>query len=231
MEEWGKPAPPAPPPPPVAAPAGGTGIQPATPPTGFRAAFNNLVARKLSELTGQKWANASERARKAEAARRGAKEMAKRIERQTGKRPQESTIRRAARQDRTPRGADQKKLARQARIDAAGGIKKFAQKAGINARKVSRWLAGKATLTLGALRVTAHVTGVLIANGEPYPRDVTVILFIYPPAADDIRAAYAADEWDTIGEMIGPVIAEQVDWAGEAERSFQVEEIHSLTLD
>ncbi|MGB7359965.1 MAG: hypothetical protein WA944_19100, partial [Mycobacterium sp.] len=61
---------------------------------GFAAAFRDLVDRKLRELTGQRWAGRSEGQRRAEATRRGARDMARRVERETGRRPAESTIRR-----------------------------------------------------------------------------------------------------------------------------------------
>ena len=43
---------------------------------GFAAAFRDLVDRKLRELTGQRWAGRSEAQRRAEATRRGARDMA-----------------------------------------------------------------------------------------------------------------------------------------------------------
>ncbi|MBU8834470.1 hypothetical protein KL858_34210, partial [Mycolicibacterium goodii] len=106
MEHWGLPPEPGQAPRPAAtrqpAPAPGQAA-PTTPGGGFGAAFRALVGRKLRELGGR-WRDRSERARRAEAARRGAAEMARRIERQTGHRPAEATIRRNARLDRTPRG-------------------------------------------------------------------------------------------------------------------------------
>ena len=109
MARWGMPERREAAPLPAAQSAGGAELAPSSPPVpsgGFGAAFKAVVGRKLRELTGRRWEGASERARQAEAARRGAAEMARRIERQTGHRPSEATIRRNARQDRTPRGVD-----------------------------------------------------------------------------------------------------------------------------
>lgn len=232
MEEWGRPAPPsAPRPSPTPAASGGaSAASPPVPSAGFGASFRSLVGRKLRELTGQRWGAASERARHAEAARRGAAEMARRIERQTGQRPAQSTIRRAASQDRTPRGADQVRLDRQSRIDTAGGIKPFAQQAGVNPSAVPRWRDSGAVMAPGGVRVIADVEGVLWAEGDSYPRSMTVSVSVGLPAADEIRAAYAAYDLEAIGEMLGPVITAQTDWAGDADRRYQVEAINDVTI-
>lgn len=232
MARWGMPERREAAPPPAARPAGGgePAASPPVPSGGFGATFRAVVGRKLRELTGRRWEGASERARQAEAARRGAAELARRIERQTGHRPAEATIRRNARQDRTPRGVDQTRMDRQSRIDTAGGIDQFARQVGANPRAVRRWRDSGATLVPGTVRVSADVEGILWADGEPYPRSMTVSVTVGPPAADEIRAAYAANDLEAVAEMLGPAITQQTDWAGAAERRYDVEVITDITV-
>lgn len=238
MEKWGKP----PATPPVATrstarSSGGTGggtVQPSAPKVGFAKAFADLAGRKLREMLGRKWEGASERARTAEANRRAAAEMARRIERQTGRRPKESTIRRAAREDRTPRGADQQRLDRQARVDAAGGAKKFADKAGVPAGRVAGWIARGAIMGVGGVRTTVSVNGDMYSppsNPTPYRKSIDAVLRIDPPAADDFRAAFADGDLDALARMLGPVIDEQYEWTGGADRMFVVTEITDITIE
>ncbi|SDC05796.1 hypothetical protein SAMN04488581_0011 [Mycolicibacterium neoaurum] len=117
---------------------------------GFAAAFRNLADRKLRELTGHRWARVSEAQRRAEATRRGARGMARRIERETGRRPAESTIRRHAAQGTAPKGIDQARADRQAAIDRAGSLNPFAARAGISARAAGRWRDAGGTLAPSA---------------------------------------------------------------------------------
>lgn len=237
MERWGIPAEPPPPPParpqPAAAAPGGVsppavaGLKSA----GFGAAFKSVVGRKLRELRGRRWERASQRAREAEAARRGAAEMARRIEHKTGHRPAESTIRRAARENRTPRGADQNTIDRQSRIDAAGGLKQFARQARVGAGSVPRWRDQGTPMAGGrGVRVSADVGGMLCAGGERYPRALSVSVEFGGPAADDLRAAYAAGDMAAVAELLGRPVTDQTDWAGEADRYFQVTEIENFHI-
>ena len=227
MGRWGMP-------PPAERPDGNTpaeGPVPPVPSAGFGAAFKSLVGRKLRELSGRRWRGASERARQAEAARRGAAEMARRIERQTGHRPAEATIRRNARQDRTPKGVDQRQVDRQSRIDAAGGIEQFARQVGAKPRSVPQWRDSGASLVGGAVRIVADVAGMLWSDGRGYPRSMTVSVTVSDPeVADEIRAAYAAHDYAAVGEMLGPVITDQTDWSGDADRSFDVDVITDITI-
>lgn len=203
---------------------------PPVPAQGFAATFDALVGRKLRELRGRRWQRASDRARRAEAARRGAAEMARRIERESGHRPADSTIRRAARENRTPRGVEQAALGRQARIDAAGGVKALARQVGASASRVARWRAGRGEMVPGGCEVDADVTGTLWANGSPYGKTLSVTVRVDPPAADEIRAAYATADLKAIADMLGQPITEQMDWSGDAERWFEVTEIADLTI-
>ncbi len=230
-------------PPPAARPAGGESAAPSQPvrSRGFGAAFKALVGRKLNELRGRHWgqvaqqaeqgSRGAQRAMEAEAARRAAAEMARRIERQTGHRPAEATIRRNARQDRTPKGADQTRIDRQSRIDTAGGIDQFARQVGANPRAVPQWRDAGAPLVGDGVRVSADVEGILWADGEGYPRAMTVSVTISDPdVADELRAANAAYDLEAVAEMLGPVITAQTDWAGAAERRYEVEVITDITV-
>ncbi len=149
---------PAPPPP----------TAPPPPRTGFKAAFRDLVDRKLRELKQTaKWgtlsedkkkAAAQERAQRAEARARAEREMARRIERQTGKKPASSTLRRNAAKDTAPRGMDQARLDRQAAIDRAGGIKEFAAQAKVSQSKARRWLTTGTVPIFAPAALTGPVT-------------------------------------------------------------------------
>jgi hypothetical protein len=231
MERWGVPeSSPTPPRRPTPASQITGGYTSGAPVAGFGRAFESLVGRKLREL-GPGWRGRSQRDRRAEAARRASNEMASRIERQTGRRPADSTIRRNARTNKMPRGVDAGLLARQASIDAAGGIRALAQLLGVSQYAVRRWRDEGRPLVPGGLDITADVDGVLVVNGEEYPRSLTVTVTVYPPAADDVRIAYAFNDMDTIAQIIGPEIAEQMDWAGEADRQYTVTEITDITLN
>jgi len=237
VEEWGKPPPP-PPRPPRPGSAGGQEDDRQPPPqrVGFGKAFNNLVSRKLRELRGAKWTDdgsrGAKRAREAEAKRRAAAEMARRIERQTGRRPKESTIRRAAREDRTPRGADQARLDRQARIDAAGGIKPFAAKTGVSPSTVTRWERDPSKSIRGSIRVEAIVDGQLISKGESYPKQNVYAEGDIPPSvADDLLAAIGASDAAAVKEILGPFVAANADWQGDADRFFTIERLLEVIID
>lgn len=65
---------------------------------------------------------------------------------------------------------------------------------------------------------------------QPYPRSLTVSVTVGPPAADEIRAAYAVGDLEVIAEVLGPAITDQTDWAGAAERRFEVEVITDITV-
>lgn len=230
MERWGVPERPAQPPrratPRASRP---TNYTASLPNSGFGAAFQALTGRKLRELSGP-WLQRPQRERQAEAARRATNEMANRIEKQSGRRPADSTIRRSARSNRVPRGMDPAWSDRQSRIDAAGGVKALAQLLGLSQYAVRRWRDDGRPLVAGPLTITADVEGVLIVNGEEYPRSLTVTIVVYPPAADDIRIAYVLGDLDSIAELLGPEIADQVEWAGDADREYAVTEITDISV-
>lgn len=232
-----------PPPPPSAAP------QPAT---GFGSSFRNIVARKLRELTGARWEGVSDRDKSREATRRGINEMARRIERQTGKRPADSTIRRNASRNVTPRGVDQERLDRQARIDQAGGFKAFAARAGITQRQAVRWrdtggpLAPFVTYVSGILRIMFDVTCNIFHVG---PRGRTTPeygrrldnntdplygapLEIDEPDAATLAEAYAMGDTEQMMNILGSYLEMKVVsmWPGRPGRSVDVTTLHNILL-
>lgn len=203
---------------------------------GFGGAFKSAVGRKLRELRGRRWERATERQRVAEANRRAADEVARRIEKETGKRPSAATVRRNARQDKMPRGMDRGRMDRQSRIDEAGGIKQFASQTGVNERAVTRWRDQGTPLSTSSVLVSADVEGLLwsvtqvFGAGTPYPRSLTVQVTVRPPDADEVRAAYAVGDMAALAELLGPPITEQVDWSGAADRRFEVVSISDITV-
>ncbi|MFN6548158.1 hypothetical protein [Mycolicibacterium nivoides] len=240
---------PPPTPPPAATPAqsapapssSGTGGQPSGG-KGFGAAFRALVERKFRELSKtQRWQGISEAKRRAEARRRGAGEMSRRLERQTGKRPAASTVTRNASKGSTPKGADQQQIDRQAAIDRAGGIKQFAAKAKISAHQARRWRdTGGPIHTSETIVINFNVTGDLQhgqrSENEPETLDVDKHLIdqltLDGADADDFIEAYAADDIDAQKEILGEQIATQIlsDWNGDITRIFTVRTIITLSI-
>lgn len=51
-----------------------------------------------------------------------------------------------------------------------------------------------------------------------------------PDTADEIRAAYTCYDLEAVAEMLGPAISEQTDWAGDAERRYEIHNITDITL-
>lgn len=238
------PAAPAPPAQPSGAPAGqsATSGGQTSPGKGFGAAFRALVERKFRELSqAQRWQGVSETKRRAEARRRGAEEMSKRLERQTGKRPAASTITRNAAKGSAPKGSDQQRLDRQAAIDRAGGVKQFASKAKISAYQARRWRdSGGPIHTSETVVIDFNVTGDLQhgqrSENEPETLDVDKqlvdTLTLDGAAADDFIEAYAADDIDTQKEILGEQIAQQIltDWNGDITRVYTVRTILTLSI-
>jgi hypothetical protein len=270
MKKMGKGAAPGPPPAPTGAaadpppPASGSTPAPAgtgtpssaLPPsaTGFRAVFRAAVTRKFREMTGQKWQDATDTEKRAEATRRATSEVARRIERLTGKRPADSTIRRNAGKNTTPRGADQQLLNRQAAIDRAGGIKQFATQAGVSPKKVSQWrdtgsgiapgLADEGGAVFVVFDVTCdifHPASILGKGGTTeygrrldnhshplYGSDMAVS----EPDASSLVAAHADGDDEMTKEVIGRQIEIQVTstWYGRQPKAVTVTTVHSLEI-
>lgn len=248
------PAAPSPPPPAAAqatgeqsagpgSPSGGSDTQQSAS-KGFGSAFRALVERKFRELSSaQRWQGVSEAKRRAEARRRGIDEMAKRLERETGKRPASSTVARNASKGSTPRGADASRLDRQAAIDRAGGMKQFATKAKISARQARRWRdTGGPIRTSDTVVIDFNVTGDLQhgqksdTSDEPETLDVDKHLAgqltLHGADADDFIEAFAADDIDAQKEILGEQIAKHilVDWDGLMTRIYTVRTIMTLSI-
>ena len=215
---------------------------PQGPVRGFAAAFRDLVDRKLRELTGQRWAGLSEAQRRAEATRRGARDMARRIERETGRRPAESTLRRHAARGTAPQGVDQARADRQAAIDRAGGLKPFAARAGVSARAASRWRDAGGTLpTPGGVTVIVvefTVIGDLFHAGKrgqitpDYDRQIAGQLHLDGEDAAVFVTAYATDDTDAQRDLLSEHITVQVlpDWGGRPGRTMTVKVIETLRI-
>jgi hypothetical protein len=182
-------------------------------PEGFAAGLRAVIERKYRELTGRRWVGASERAKRAEAARRGRTEMAKRIERQTGKRLSEVTIGRYAGRDSAPKGVDGDQLNRQAAIDRAGGLKPFAGRAGVGQAVARRWrdrggaLAPTGRGPSGPMVLMVDVHGFVVAKGRRYPRHLQLAITFSGPVADMFRAAQSTGDTQTMAGLIGPQVA------------------------
>ena len=225
------------PPPRTAAPASRRG-----PVRGFAAAFRDLVDRKLRELTGQRWAGLSEAQRRAEATRRGARDMARRIERETGRRPAESTIRRHAARGTAPQGVDQARADRQAAIDRAGGLKPFAARAGVSARAASRWRDAGGTLPppggVTVIVVEFTVVGDLFHAGKrgqitpDYDRQIAGQLHLDDEDASVFVTAYATDDTEALRDLLSEHITVQVlpEWGGRPGRTMTVKVIETLRI-
>jgi hypothetical protein len=210
---------------------------------GFGAAFRSLVERKYRELSSRaRWSGVSERQRRAEATARSARDMSRRIERETGRRPAESTVRRNASRDAIPRGVNPGRMDRQAAIDRAGGIKPFAQRAGITTRQATRWRDSGGTIrTTDTIVIDFHVTGDLQHGvrheGEPetmqIDKDLDDKLTLSGPDADDFIQAYASDDIDTQKTILGEQISHQLllDWNGDITRIYTVRTIIRLAID
>jgi hypothetical protein len=82
-----------------------------------------LACRKLRELRGWQWEAATERERHREAEKRARAELASCIEKESGHRPADRTLRRHP-TGTAPRGVDAEKMQRQDAIDDAGIVAK-----------------------------------------------------------------------------------------------------------
>lgn len=198
-------------------------------PEGFAAGLRALVDRKLQELKGRRWFDttgkekpkeAAKRARERqkEALKRAVAEMGKRIEQQTGKRPADSTIRKHAAKNTTPKGIDYARLNRQAAIDRAGGFKPFATQMQVSEGVARRWRdrggdLGRGTGP-GSMTITIDVYGNLRGRSKKKPgkisevkRRMQVSITFTATSAQIFRAALANNDIDVMSEMIGPQVA------------------------
>lgn len=198
--------------------------------------------RKLRELTGQRWAGRSEAQRRAEATRRGARDMARRIERETGRRPAESTVRRHATRGTAPTGIDQARVDRQAAIDRAGGVGAFAARAGITTRAASRWRDNGGTVALpsgvSVIVVEFTVVGDVFHAGNrgqvtpDYGRRINGQVQLDGQDAAVFVIAYATEDTATQRDLLGEHITVQVlpEWGGRPGRTITVTVIEDIRI-
>ena len=195
------------------------------PSQGFRDALQVLQERRYREL-GTAWQRQTQRARRAEAARRARQEMARRMAGHTGRRAlSQRTIARWAGADKPPAGVDKHWLDRWAAIDRAGGIKKLAQELGVSQGQVRRWrdspdpkapppggtgVPGAPTQPIGV-----ETDGWVMINGKLYPKhiptdpDEDCATLYVDPAGELMRASFDNDT-DLLNQMLGEEITEQI---------------------
>lgn len=185
---------------------------PPGPVRGFKDALASLVERKMRELKGAKWADASEYVKEVEAKRRAVADWSRRIAKETGKKPlADSTIRRYAREDKMPTGVDGPRVNRQGIIDRAGGLRAFAQRLKIKESRARRWRDKGGTITVvGTLIVIVNVDGSLVRDNERYKKEgVTHELRFDGHDAQEFRIAFAENDVDRLMELIGEALVEQ----------------------
>lgn len=208
----------------------------------------DMARRKLRELKGRRWERASEQARVREAEKRAREELAKeadkrareelanRIEKETGRRPAESTLRHHKTAGTTPRGVDPGKLARQAAIDNDGSIAKFARRHGISTYAVKRWRDEGGDLperpVPESLDFSVAIVATLYSNGERYKHDTIwhVDVTIDGDAVARIAEASRTGNYDDVADLVGALAADQYPWVGEADRIFEVSEVIDISV-
>ncbi|MFV8227260.1 hypothetical protein [Mycolicibacterium fortuitum] len=228
-------APPPAPPPPPPPPQPRTADELVDGRTGVTAALWGLAKRKLRELRGRRWEAATQRERVAEADRRARQELAKRIERETGRRPAERTLRRHKAAGSAPRGVDEEKMARQAAIDNAGSIAKFGRQYGMSASAVKRWRDHGGDLpeeTPESLRFEVAFVATLFSKGERYKTDQLwhTDIYVDGDAVARIAEASRTGDYGDVADLIGSLAADQFPWVGAADRSFEVSEVIDITI-
>lgn len=208
----------------------------------------DMVRRKMRELKGRRWERASEQARVREAEKRARAEMAKevdrrareelatRIEKETGRRPAESTLRHHKSAGTAPHGVDADKLARQAAIDNDGSIAKFARRHGISTYAVKRWRDEGGDLPERPeperLDFSVAIVATLYSNQERYKHDTIwhVDVTVDGDAVARIAEASRTGNYDDVADLVGALAADQYPWVGEAERVFEVSEVIDISV-
>jgi hypothetical protein len=208
----------------------------------------DMVGRKLRELSGRRWDRASEQARIAEAQKRArtalakeadkraVEELANRIEKETGRRPAESTLRRHKSAGSAPRDVDADKLARQAAIDNDGSIARFARRHGISAYAVKRWRDEGGDLPERpepeSLDFSVAFVATLYSNGQRYKHDTIwhVDLTVDGDAVARIAQASRTGSYDDVIDLLAMLAAEQFPWVGEADRVFEISDIIDISV-
>lgn len=228
-----EPAPP--PPPPAPAPVRRTAAELVDGRKGVAAGMWGLFRRKQRELRGRRWEAAKEWQRINEARKQARKELADRIEKQTGWRPSDRTLRRHAAAGTTPRGVDSDKMARQAVIDNAGGVARFARSRGMSDYAARKWRdrGGELPEELPeSLRFFVSLVATLISKGERYKHDQvwTTEIRVDGTAVARVAEAARSGEFSAVNELVGQLAADQFPWVGAAERSFEVAEVVEISI-
>ncbi|MGD9622193.1 MAG: hypothetical protein AB7G47_19395 [Mycolicibacterium sp.] len=237
------PPPPAPPPPaPPAPPARRTAAELVDGRQGVAAGLWGLAQRKLRDLRGRRWEAATERQRITEAhrqdreARKQAREeLAKRIEKETGWRPSERTLRRHAAAGTVPRGVDGDKMVRQAAIDNAGGIARFARSRGMTDYAARKWRDQGGELPEQipeSLRFFVTLVATLVSKGNRYKQDQvwTTEIVVDGSAVARVAEAARSGEFSAVNDLVGQLAADQFPWVGAADRSFEVAEVVEISI-
>ncbi len=197
------------------------------PERGFSDCFTDLVDRRLGEL-GAAWDTTAARSRRAEARRRAREEMVRRIAARTGRRYASSSVARWAAHNQWPPGAEPFWLERWAAIDRAGGIAAFAEVLGSSPARVVAWrdsedpaapppgpIPARRRAPGAPVRVGVEVDGFAVVGTSKIPKKVPwkkppayQVLVIDPDS--EILDAWFAGDYQTLKDLLGPVIAEQV---------------------
>lgn len=202
---------------------------------GADASMWGLARRKLRDLRGKRWETATNYQREQEAKRQAREELARRIERQTGWRPSDRTLRRHVAAGTAPRGVDAGKLERQAAIDNAGSIAAFARMRGISEYSVKRWRDQGGDLPEhlpDSLRFHVAMVATLYSKGQRYKSDEVWSTEISVDGNSVVRVAEAARTGDYVGvhDLVGQLAAEQFPWVGSADRTFEVTDVLEISV-
>lgn len=236
-EDEPEPGTPAPTPPPSARPAPRTTGDLTGERSGVTAALWGLAKRKLRELRGSRWETAKEHERIAEADRRARQELAKRIARETGRRPAERTLRRHKAAGTAPRGVDEQKLARQAAIDNAGSLAKFARSMGMTEYAAAKWRDEGGDLPPEppqSLLFHVALVATLFSKGERYKTDEvwTTQIFVDGDVVARIAEAARSGDYGDVKDTVGALAAAQFPWVGKGkvDRVFEVSEVLDISI-
>lgn len=208
---------------------------------------SDTVRRKLRELKGRRWERASEQARvreaekraraevSKEAQRRAHAELARRIEKETGHRYSERTLRKHIRAGDAPPTVDVERMERQAAIDNAGSIDRFARSQGMSHGAVVWWRDHGGDLPEqlpDSLLIYAVFVATLISGGNRYKDDGIwqVDMTVTGEYVAAVLAAARSGDYQGLLGYMAAAGAEQFPWVGEADRSFEVTEILEISI-
>lgn len=203
--------------------------------SGLGAALWALTRRKAREIRGRRWEGATERQRFREAERRARATLNARIEKETGKRYSDRTLRKHIAAGTTPGTVDGDKMVRQAAIDNAGSIDKFARSRGMTHAAVVRWREQGGDLPEqypDSLLLIIDFIATLISKGERYKENQLWSVEIVVSGEDVARVleAQRTGNYEDLLATVARVGVEQFPWVGAADRQFEVTEIVSVSV-